>query len=76
MGVSNIDRRIRATVVLGNNEELDGELAFQPMNFAPMKLFLVYLGSTASISRLPMDFSFLHTSIYYKYRCHRKNSVL
>ncbi|CAI9784501.1 unnamed protein product [Fraxinus pennsylvanica] len=48
VGASTIDRKIRATVVLGNNLELDGESAFQPMDFTPMQLSLVYLGSTAS----------------------------
>ncbi|CAI9784502.1 unnamed protein product [Fraxinus pennsylvanica] len=50
VGASTIDRKIRATVVLGNNLELDGESAFQRMDFTPMQLSLVYLGSTASNS--------------------------
>ncbi|KAL2543817.1 Subtilisin-like protease SBT1.2 [Forsythia ovata] len=48
VGASTIDRKIRATAVLGNNEKLDGESAFQPMDFAPTQLSLIYPGSTAS----------------------------
>ncbi|CAI9758280.1 unnamed protein product [Fraxinus pennsylvanica] len=48
VGASTIDRKSRATVVLGNNSTLDGESAFQPMDFTPMQLSLVYLESTAS----------------------------
>ncbi|CAI9768259.1 unnamed protein product [Fraxinus pennsylvanica] len=48
VGASTIDRKIRATAVLGNKEELDGESAFQPMDFDPTQLSLVYPGLTAS----------------------------
>lgn len=45
VGASTIDRKIRATVVLGNGEELDGESAFQPQDFSPAtKLQLVFPG--------------------------------
>ncbi|KAK6117128.1 hypothetical protein DH2020_049173 [Rehmannia glutinosa] len=33
VGASTIDRKIRATAVLGNNEELDGQSTFQPADF-------------------------------------------
>ncbi|KAL2516960.1 Subtilase family protein [Abeliophyllum distichum] len=47
VGASTIDRKISATALLGNNEELDGESAFQPMDFSPTQLSLIYPGSTA-----------------------------
>ncbi|KAL0409779.1 UNVERIFIED_CONTAM: Subtilisin-like protease SBT1.2 [Sesamum radiatum] len=49
VGASTIDRKIRAIVVLGNNEELDGESAFQPKNFSPTKdLQLALPGGSSS----------------------------
>ncbi|KAH6832076.1 hypothetical protein C2S53_016338 [Perilla frutescens var. hirtella] len=42
VGASTVDRKIRATAVLGNNEELNGESTFQPPNFPPTLLPLVY----------------------------------
>ncbi|KAI3468829.1 hypothetical protein Pfo_025492 [Paulownia fortunei] len=44
VGASTIDRKIRATAVLGNNETFDGESTFQPMDFPPTLLPLVYAG--------------------------------
>ncbi|KAG8382326.1 hypothetical protein BUALT_Bualt05G0065800 [Buddleja alternifolia] len=44
VGASTIDRKIRATVVLGNNVELDGESTFQPRGFSSTLLPLVYPG--------------------------------
>ncbi|KAL2547472.1 Subtilisin-like protease SBT1.2 [Forsythia ovata] len=41
VGASTIDRKIRATAVLGNNKSFDGESAFQPMDFASAFLPLV-----------------------------------
>ncbi|KAK6117156.1 hypothetical protein DH2020_049115 [Rehmannia glutinosa] len=41
VGASTIDRKIRATVVLGNNLEFDGESAFQPKDFPSTQLELV-----------------------------------
>ncbi|KAL2453332.1 Subtilase family protein [Abeliophyllum distichum] len=44
VGASTIDRMIRATAVLGNNELFEGESAFQPMDFSSAFLPLVYAG--------------------------------
>ncbi|CAN4077852.1 unnamed protein product [Withania somnifera] len=48
VGASTIDRKIKATAVLGNNQEFDGESAFQPSDFPLMQSPLVYPGSNAS----------------------------
>ncbi|KAK4728629.1 hypothetical protein R3W88_021617 [Solanum pinnatisectum] len=48
VGASTIDRKIKATAVLGNNQEFDGESAFQPSDFPPTLLPLIYPGSNAS----------------------------
>ncbi|XP_073302237.1 subtilisin-like protease [Primulina huaijiensis] len=45
VGASTTDRKIRATAVLGNNEQLDGESAFQPTDFPTTPLPLVYAGT-------------------------------
>ncbi|KAL1547542.1 subtilisin-like protease 4 [Salvia divinorum] len=42
VGASTIDRKIRATVALGNNATFDGESAFQPADFPATQLPLVY----------------------------------
>ncbi|GFP89509.1 subtilisin-like protease sdd1 [Phtheirospermum japonicum] len=44
VGASTIDRKIRASAVLGNNEMFDGESTFQPSDFPPTLLPLVYAG--------------------------------
>ncbi|KAK3019794.1 LOW QUALITY PROTEIN: hypothetical protein RJ639_003781 [Escallonia herrerae] len=44
VGASTIDRRIEATALLGNKDELDGESVFQPKEFPPTLLPLVYPG--------------------------------
>ncbi|PIN19686.1 Cucumisin [Handroanthus impetiginosus] len=44
VGASTIDRKLRATAVLGNGEQFDGESSFQPSDFPPTKLPLVYAG--------------------------------
>lgn len=43
VGASTTDRSIRATVRLGDGEEFDGESVFQPKDFKPTLLPLVYL---------------------------------
>ncbi|KAI3453627.1 hypothetical protein Pfo_010290 [Paulownia fortunei] len=48
VGASSVDRKIRATAVLGNNEELDGESTFQPADFPSTLLPLVYPGMNSS----------------------------
>ncbi|XP_049378362.1 subtilisin-like protease [Solanum stenotomum] len=48
VGASTIDRKIKATAVLGNNQEFDGESAFQPSDFPPTLLPLIYPGNNAS----------------------------
>ncbi|MCD7466886.1 Subtilisin-like protease 4 [Datura stramonium] len=50
VGASTIDRKIKATAVLGNKQEFDGESAFQPSDFPPTLLPLAYPGSSASDS--------------------------
>ncbi|PHT92537.1 hypothetical protein T459_00419 [Capsicum annuum] len=50
VGASTIDRKIKATAVLGNYQEFDGESAFQPNDFPPTLLPLAYPGSNASNS--------------------------
>ncbi|KAG8374821.1 hypothetical protein BUALT_Bualt10G0035400 [Buddleja alternifolia] len=44
VGASTTDRKIKATAMLGNNETFDGESAFQPIDFPPTLLPLVYSG--------------------------------
>ncbi|KAL0409804.1 UNVERIFIED_CONTAM: Subtilisin-like protease SBT1.4 [Sesamum radiatum] len=48
VGASSVDRKIRATAVLGNNEELDGESTFQPADFPSTPFPLVYARSNSS----------------------------
>lgn len=48
VGASTIDRKLRAVAVLGNNEELEGESAFQPKDFPSMQLPIVYPGLNIS----------------------------
>ncbi|KAI3711074.1 hypothetical protein L2E82_40888 [Cichorium intybus] len=44
VGASNIDRRIRTSVYLGNNKLLDGQSLYQPKNFSQKLKPLVYPG--------------------------------
>ncbi|KAL0288746.1 UNVERIFIED_CONTAM: Subtilisin-like protease SBT1.7 [Sesamum angustifolium] len=53
VGASSVDRKIRATAVLGNNEELDGESTFQPADYPSTLLPLVYAGSNSSNPNAP-----------------------
>ncbi|KAI5656713.1 hypothetical protein M9H77_25506 [Catharanthus roseus] len=48
VGASTIDRKIRATVTLGNNEELDGESLYQPKDFFKTQFHLFYPGMNVS----------------------------
>ncbi|KZV45318.1 subtilisin-like protease-like [Dorcoceras hygrometricum] len=48
VGASTIDRKIGATLALGDKEELDGESAFQPKDFSGTALPLVYPGANSS----------------------------
>ncbi|XP_027084373.1 subtilisin-like protease [Coffea arabica] len=48
VGASTIDRKIRASALLGNHEVLEGESAFQPVDFPSTLLPLVYPGSEAA----------------------------
>ncbi|KAK4488217.1 hypothetical protein RD792_003962 [Penstemon davidsonii] len=45
VGASTLDRSIRAIAKLGDGQEFDGESVFQPKNFPPTLLPLVYPGS-------------------------------
>ncbi|KAL3498740.1 hypothetical protein ACH5RR_041472 [Cinchona calisaya] len=47
VGASTTDRNIRATAVLENNSEFDGESPFQPKNFTNRLLPLVYAGEVS-----------------------------
>ncbi|XP_057811863.1 subtilisin-like protease [Salvia miltiorrhiza] len=44
VGASTIDRTLRAKAVLGNNQQFDGQSAFQPNNFPQRLSPLVYAG--------------------------------
>ncbi|KAK4400561.1 Subtilisin-like protease SBT1.4 [Sesamum angolense] len=57
VGASTIDRKLVATAVLGNKQELNGESAFQPQDFPAAQLPLVYPRLNAS------DFNAQHCSI-------------
>ncbi|KAL2525112.1 Subtilisin-like protease SBT1.7 [Abeliophyllum distichum] len=48
VGASTIDRNIKATAVLGDKEEFDGESLFQPNDFPSIFLPLVYPGSNGN----------------------------
>ncbi|KAL3499450.1 hypothetical protein ACH5RR_038543 [Cinchona calisaya] len=48
VGASSIDRKIRTSALLGNNEEFDGESLFQPKDFPPTFFPLYYPGKTRS----------------------------
>ncbi|KAL8216656.1 hypothetical protein R6Q57_023493 [Mikania cordata] len=48
VGASTVDRKVTATVKLGNNVLLDGESVFQPNNFTKSLLPLVYPGLNRS----------------------------
>ncbi|XP_050228016.1 subtilisin-like protease 3 [Mercurialis annua] len=50
VGASTIDREIRATVLLGNNTELNGESLFQPNDFSSRLLPLLYAGDNSGSS--------------------------
>ncbi|KAG8382325.1 hypothetical protein BUALT_Bualt05G0065700 [Buddleja alternifolia] len=48
VGASTVDRKIRATAMLGNNVELEGESAFQPNGFPSKKLEIVFPGGNST----------------------------
>ncbi|XP_027182736.1 subtilisin-like protease SBT1.7 [Coffea eugenioides] len=48
VGASTIDRQIRATAVLGNKKELDGQSLYQPKDFHPRLYPLFYPGLNQS----------------------------
>ncbi|KAK6158080.1 hypothetical protein DH2020_005394 [Rehmannia glutinosa] len=45
VGASTIDRKLRTTAVLGNNQQFHGESAYQTKNYTPTFLPLVYAGT-------------------------------
>ncbi|KAK4344068.1 hypothetical protein RND71_037162 [Anisodus tanguticus] len=53
VGASTFDRIIKATAVLGNKEEFQGESAFQPKDFPSTLSPLVYAGSNSSDINAP-----------------------
>ncbi|TKY70882.1 Subtilisin protease SBT1.2 [Spatholobus suberectus] len=50
VGASTIDRKIAASAVLGNGAEYEGETLFQPKDFVPSLLPLVYAGANGNQS--------------------------
>ncbi|XP_017233328.1 subtilisin-like protease [Daucus carota subsp. sativus] len=46
VGASTVDRSLKATALLGNKDELDGESVFQPRDFPQTLLPLVFPGSS------------------------------
>ncbi|KAL6511571.1 hypothetical protein OROGR_021168 [Orobanche gracilis] len=50
VGASSVDRNIKATVLLGNNGEFDGQSMYQPSNFSLTPLPLVYPGANGDES--------------------------
>ncbi|KAL3503616.1 hypothetical protein ACH5RR_038065 [Cinchona calisaya] len=52
-GASTIDRKIRASAMLGNNQIFEGESAYQPKDFASTLFPLVYPGSNKSDDNAP-----------------------
>ncbi|XP_065858092.1 subtilisin-like protease [Euphorbia lathyris] len=50
VGASTVDRAVRATVLIGNNTEINGESLFQPKDFPSTLLPLVYAGSNGNES--------------------------
>ncbi|GKA91115.1 subtilisin-like protease [Tanacetum coccineum] len=49
VGASTVDRKVKATVKLGNGTFLDGESLFQPKDFSPTLLPLVYPGMNGDL---------------------------
>ncbi|KAL3647207.1 hypothetical protein CASFOL_008175 [Castilleja foliolosa] len=52
VGASTMDRKLKATVMLGNNQQYDGESTFQPKSFLQKYLSLVYAGNCSSTDSL------------------------
>ncbi|XP_047965586.1 subtilisin-like protease 3 [Salvia hispanica] len=50
VGASTVDRRLAATVVLGDGQKLSGEAMFQPRNFSSAHLALVFPGARDNTS--------------------------
>ncbi|CAN1186348.1 Subtilisin-like protease 1 [Linum perenne] len=50
VGASSIDRDIRTTVMLGNNEQFHGQSLFQPKDFHPQQLTIVDPGANGNAS--------------------------
>ncbi|XP_065858110.1 subtilisin-like protease 3 [Euphorbia lathyris] len=50
VGASTVDRAIRATVLLGDNAEFNGETLFQPNDFPSTLTPLVYAGANGTLS--------------------------
>ncbi|KAJ6791223.1 subtilisin-like protease SBT1.2 [Iris pallida] len=48
VAASTVDRNVRTTVTLGDGQRFDGESLYQPTDFPPTQLPLVYPGSTFS----------------------------
>ncbi|KAJ1416064.1 Peptidase S8/S53 domain [Sesbania bispinosa] len=51
VGASTIDRKIAASAKLGNGAEFEGETLFQPKDFSPQLLPLVYPGGNANVNQ-------------------------
>ncbi|KAG6396986.1 hypothetical protein SASPL_143147 [Salvia splendens] len=50
VGASTVDRRLAATVVLGDGQKLSGEAVYQPRNFSSAGLALVFPGARSATS--------------------------
>lgn len=48
VAASTVDRNVRTTATLGDGQRFDGESLYQPADFTPTQLPLVYPGSTSS----------------------------
>ncbi|CAN0840922.1 Subtilisin-like protease 3 [Linum grandiflorum] len=55
VGASTVDRDIRTTVTLGNNEQFHGQSLFQPKDFHPQQLPFVDAGTSTNASAIFCD---------------------
>ncbi|KAL7167376.1 hypothetical protein ACSBR2_037942 [Camellia fascicularis] len=63
VGASTLDRQIQAQVVLGNNDQFNGQSLFQPTDFPPTQLPLVYAGMNSPDSAFCAPGSLDHTDV-------------
>ncbi|KAF5935507.1 hypothetical protein HYC85_026636 [Camellia sinensis] len=63
VSASTLDRQIQAQVVLGNNDQFNGQSLFQPTDFPPTQLPLVYAGMYSPDSAFCAPGSLDHTDV-------------